>query len=520
MTTPFEDQLFRHSVSQIAVRAEWQQSLQRLAQTFVDPGVIEQLVNDNSQIIYGRRGTGKTHILKFIEQGIEERGQATRLVLFLDMRVLGSGSINAEEGRPPHIRATSILRDVLEQIHGKLLAYITDPKGDIEAGAVDALDKLVNATKRTVLTNEELVQGKAQSNSKDESAGLELALSLRPELRLKAGDASNNQQQSTLERSGRPQQALYYQEVGQALNEVLECCKIENLTLLLDEWTAVPMEIQPLLADYLKRCFLAHPCICLKVASIRHRSQFQTQIGDNRVGFEVGADVAATLELDENFVFERDRKKSLNLFAELLHRHLQTEAAQQASAQDYLQVTYEINSASDLIEKVFTGAPAFTELVRAGEGIPRDFIQIFSKAFFNSVGAGASKIDAGAVRVAANEWYGIDKSENLDSEEEELFNLISGHVVGKHRVTSFAVRKRQERHRLICQLVDLRLFHLVRRNWMRDEANPGDRWTVFRIDYGSYAPLMGTKRAPRLWSPNSKSIQLPSIDNFLKHLPS
>lgn len=519
MTTPFENQLFRHSVSQIAVRAESQQSLQRLAETFVDPGVTEQLINDNSQIIYGRRGTGKTHILKFIEQGIEQRGQDKRLVLFLDMRILGSGSINAEEGRPPHIRATSILRDILERIHSKLLAYITDPKGEIEAGAVDALDKLATATQRTVLKNEELVKGASESHAEDQSAGLEMALSTRPELRLKAGGASNRQQQSTVERSGQPQQALYYQEVGQALNDVLDSCKIENLTLLLDEWTAVPMEIQPLLADYLKRCFLAHPRICLKVASIRHRSQFQTQIGDNRVGFEVGADVAATLELDENFVFEGNRKKSLSLFAELLHRHIQIEATQQAAVQDYLQVTYGIKSASDLVETIFTGS-AFTELVRAGEGIPRDFIQIFSKAFFNSVGSGASQIDAGAIRVAANEWYGIDKSENLDTEEEELFNLISGHVVGKHRVTSFAVRKRQERHRLICELVDLRLFHLVRRNWMRDQANPGDRWTVFRIDYGSYAPLMGTKRAPRLWSPNSKSIQLPSIDNFLSHLPS
>ena len=115
------------------MRAESQQSLDLLAKTFVDPGVTDQLENDNSQIIYGRRGTGKTHILKFIEQGIGQLRSEGRLALYLDMRILGSGSLNVEAGRELHVRATSILRDILERIHFELLAYVTDPETDVAA---------------------------------------------------------------------------------------------------------------------------------------------------------------------------------------------------------------------------------------------------------------------------------------------------------------------------------------------------------------------------------------------------
>lgn len=165
------------------------------------------------------------------------------------------------------------------------------------------------------------------------------------------------------------------------------------------------------------------------------------------------------------------------------------------------------------------GDRAFTELVRAGEGVPRDFINIFAKAFFLTASHSDDRIDAGAVRTAAGEWYGIDKADNLDPEQEMLLRAIVGHVVGKHRVTSFAAQRHQERHRLIQELVDLRLLHLVRRNWMRDHKNPGDRCTVFRVDFGSYAPLMGTSRAPRLWSPGSRALPLPLIDEFVDRLP-
>ena len=240
-----------------------------------------------------------------------------------------------------------------------------------------------------------------------------------------------------------------------------------------------------------------------------------SKIEGNPVGFEVGADVAATLELDEHFVFERNKEKSLRLFAELLHRHLAIETAQQAPSSDYLSTEHGIVDAATAIGCLFSNERAFEELVRAGEGVPRDFINIFSKAFFR-VSRSRSKIDTGTIRMAASEWFGIDKLDNLGPDQERFLAVITGFAVGKHQVTSFAVPKRQERHRLIQELLDLRLLHLVQRNWMRDHSNPSNRCTVIRVDYGSYAPLLGTERAPERWLPESRSVPLPNADELLE----
>ena len=198
---------------------------------------------------------------------------------------------------------------------------------------------------RTILEDEEIATEDGRTDTRDDSAGLSVSITSKPAAGAKSSTSSRREKQAKVARTGKPQHALYYQEVGQALNSALDTCGIDHLSLLLDEWTAVPLEIQPLLADYLRRCFLAHPRICLKIASIRHRSQFQAQMGENKIGFELGADVAATLELDEHFVFERDRARIKGLFAELLLRHISTETARQASAPNYLQMTYGVSDA-------------------------------------------------------------------------------------------------------------------------------------------------------------------------------
>ena len=59
-----EDPVVQRAVSRVAVRAERQENVSQLVATFVDPGISVQLENDNNQILYGRRGTGKTHVFK------------------------------------------------------------------------------------------------------------------------------------------------------------------------------------------------------------------------------------------------------------------------------------------------------------------------------------------------------------------------------------------------------------------------------------------------------------------------
>src|SRR3954453_23799524 len=59
-----------------------------LAETFVDVNALfARLSSRDSQVVFGRRGTGKTHALKYLAEKLRAEGQT---VVYLDLRLLGS----------------------------------------------------------------------------------------------------------------------------------------------------------------------------------------------------------------------------------------------------------------------------------------------------------------------------------------------------------------------------------------------------------------------------------------------
>jgi hypothetical protein len=106
-----DDPYVRRAISSIQRRSERQEDVDRLALTFVDPGFSDRLDNDNNQIVYGRRGTRKTHVPRILERAVRER--PNHLGLDADLRLLGSSSIFEDPGRPLSVRVASLLKDLL-----------------------------------------------------------------------------------------------------------------------------------------------------------------------------------------------------------------------------------------------------------------------------------------------------------------------------------------------------------------------------------------------------------------------
>src|SRR5271157_5556860 len=82
-----QDSQLARAVAAIPQRSERQQNLQKLVGAFVDVGILPQIQNTNNQIIYGRRGTGKTHVLRVLGSNLES---PKNLVVYIDARTLGS----------------------------------------------------------------------------------------------------------------------------------------------------------------------------------------------------------------------------------------------------------------------------------------------------------------------------------------------------------------------------------------------------------------------------------------------
>src|SRR6266536_5061537 len=96
-----------------------------LVETFVDVGPLFTLLSSRDhQILYGRRGTGKTHALTYLRGRALERGDFAALI---DLRTIGStGGLYADETLPLAERGTRLLADVLGQLHDDITDFVLE----------------------------------------------------------------------------------------------------------------------------------------------------------------------------------------------------------------------------------------------------------------------------------------------------------------------------------------------------------------------------------------------------------
>ncbi|MEW8051437.1 MAG: hypothetical protein AB2792_21115 [Candidatus Thiodiazotropha sp.] len=94
----------------------------RLVDTFVNIGPLFTLVSSlDHQVVFGRRGTGKTHVLNYLSDSRATEGD---VVAYIDLSNIGSsGGIYSDHNIPLIERATRLLVDVLLAVHDTLLDY-------------------------------------------------------------------------------------------------------------------------------------------------------------------------------------------------------------------------------------------------------------------------------------------------------------------------------------------------------------------------------------------------------------
>jgi hypothetical protein len=489
-------------------RADREPDPWRLTATFVDPGISEQLDNSNNQIVFGRRGTGKTHVLRVLDDLLAS--QSGNLVVYLDLRTLGSSSVFEDVGRPLYLRATSLIKDVFEPLHAALLERATRPSvPDVD---FTPLDSLADAITRSVLANE----AQTDENVRDESATASVAAGLKgtvPFVSLTGGSTETAKTSSRILREGNPIDHILFGQIAAALADSLRATSVSHLYLLIDEWTAIPEDLQPYLAEFLKRSLFVIPQVTVKIAALEYRSAFSLPSGrNNLIGFELGADISSSLELDDYFVYDRNTAKTEEVFAEVLLRHLCAEIESRGGAGldrhakgskwndggrdasvgfDYLEEEFALTSGARLVELLFVSKRPYRELVRAGEGVVRDFIGIFATAFSDSARRGLRAIDLSSIRESARTWFGTDKESNLDANHRAVLSAISGEVIAKGRRRTFMFDRRNEPNETLRSLVDFRVLHLIQRNVV-DPKSPMRRYNIYTLDYGLYVDLLDT----------------------------
>jgi hypothetical protein len=480
------------ALNAVPKRAEARQA-EQLRDTFVDSGVAAALEAIDHQVLYGRRGTGKTHAFRYLETVVRDRGD---IALYADLRTVGSPEgLFIEDQVPATERAARLLVDLLGQFHDAVLAAAVEDDALIgDTSFVSKLDALANAITTVRVSGDVEISREGEekaANASEASVGVELAVNPRAEARVSATSGQESRELLRETRRGRERLSLNFSDVARALRELAGSLSSRRVWLLLDEWSSVPHETQPYLGEFLVRCVLPlQDRLTVKIAAIEQQSRFREELpGGQVIGIELGADVAANVDLDEFMVFEQNEDRARTFFRGLLFKHV---TAGSEGTVDPAVAAF--RHEADLVRQGFTDKRAFDELVRAAEGVPRDAINITARA---ALRAGMSQISVPDVRAAAQAWFQNDKEAALRSREEaqRLLNWIIDKVIRDKRARGFLVNQKSAGAPLLLALFDARVLHVVRRGYSGQDE-PGERYDVYVIDYGAYVDLIHTKSEP------------------------
>lgn len=477
----------------LSKRAE-QHAPQTLIETFVDAGPLITLLSSNDhQIMYGRRGTGKTHALQYVANEVTEKGNCA---IYVDLRSIGSSvGVYSDQGLPLAERATRLLVDVMLAFHDGLTDFALTDAEELELQRVSPiLDELadgvteVKVVGRVEDSESETVRGESSRgsrNSLDITAGSSPSMSAS--FSTENVDSISGERAISRSKSGVEIHYVQFGRVGSALKKLADIWSPRQLWLLLDEWSSVPFELQPYLADLIRRSILPVTGVVVKIAAIEGRVNLRL-IGEESdyVGIEVGADMTANVNLDDFMVFDNDSIRAKEFFQNFLFRHLRSVDGGAALAG--------ISAPAELIRQAFTQVTAFEEFVTASEGVPRDAMNILSAA---ATKAGSDSISVDDIRIGARQWYQRDKHTAVaaHSEAERLLHWIIDEVIKHRRARAFLLNS-SIRDNLIERLYDERVLHILKRS-ISSHDDPGVRYNVYKLDYGCYVDLLTTQQAPQ-----------------------
>lgn len=412
----------------------------KLLDTYAHTDLAYRASTRDSQLVLGRRGTGKTHMFRVLQEQMGIKGEVTH---YIDCRTLGSGIVGSSEN--PKQTAAKYFRTLLNDIG----TYMLDKAIHMET-PIDSLQKRVEHTIYALATQMEPSQ--AEDNLKS---------------------------------------TFNYRQITESLRAILDDLSIGHLFIIMDEWAQIPLSVQPYVAEYIKRAIMTIPEICIKLLAVSYQCQLSKQSDEGVIGIQRGADIPDVLDFDSYLIYDENPNLVTEFFSEVLYNHLGAELG--------WELTSTREEKAKRILDIFTQQNSFTELVRAAEGNCRDFLCIFSRAFWEGYRqqSGAKAISIPHIRAAASSWYDNEKYVNIRDEIilNKTLTFILNNIIKGYKSRTFMVEASKAHSSVLTRLLNERILHKLP-GFYSHKDRPGERYELFNIDYGAYVRFKDTVNEP------------------------
>lgn len=438
---------------------------------------LDKVISIKDQIIYGRRGTGKTHLLKALQEKLLADDQKC-LPVYIDLRTFKPTLESDNDLYYALIIFQEIVVEVLKCVYVNL-DYL------YQEYTVEQQKIIIDPQRRKILALLEKFNRSfdGKSFTKMGETGFrvnevkKLATNLKiakiPEL---FGSKEVNKE---IESEDEKIKYISFSDMSDAISELLEAVDIDRIFCLLDEWSEIPETSQYILAEFLKRTFVPKK-VTLKIAAIPNRTQL---ISENRIGLEDGGDIFG-FPLDNRYIYELYPEITKAFFNELLYKQLYLMDPQ------LYEIFYDNKEKRPVHNfiNIFLANQALREILIASAGIPRDFLNIFISAyniFFTKTNN--RHLVVADIRNATVEWYGVDKKKTVDANSNAkllLDKIINDILITKKRC-HFLIPEKYEKVKELNDLIDLRVIHLRKRG-ISPKGNKGVVYNVYYLDYACY----------------------------------
>jgi len=425
---------------------------------YVDVGDhLERVRAAQHQVIFGRRGSGKSCLLIHSHRTAENHGTLSIYLSVDEVKRLSYPDV-----------LIRLLLEIFEWMPRQKVPWWTKlrtRREDPVDAVVRELRELLDRADTSSVTLDEGSRDSARLQGRAAARGVGVESEIAAEVSLRRTSAFSEEKLDTLER--------HLQDYKTTLKDALGWSGYDRAAVLLDDFYLIHPTVQPDVVDYFHR-LLRGTSMYLKVGTVRHRTTLVRHEGQT-IGLELYQDAEA-INLDQTFEEIDATHEYLALMLDSLGK----------------QVDIENVSGKHLSPN------GLFALTLASGGVPRDYLTIFVEAIRVARERGTLKwltptsVYKGAHRITKRTKL-INLREDAAGDAtplEAVFQALLNFCLRAKRKTAFLVseeeaQQRPSEHDVIKQLMDFKLVHVIEGDTSAASGRPG-RYEAYTLDFAFF----------------------------------
>lgn len=485
----------------------------RFSELFADANILNLLNQNKNQVIYGRRGAGKTHLLGRLKEYHRDTFSEKKIIpVFIDGRVIAHKSVIAEINS-----AISLLisyRRFLDVVITDLERWMRDsvtlnafekiwPGGKKKQKIEGVMVALTRLKERVRFGQVEFGQGKVTSEIIDkqtEESTNQLGLDIKFATELKKLAASNagfavGLSNTSSQNAEEAMKVVYegltiinFEEISKGLDFVIQELDADAVAILFDEWSAIDFDLQPFFAEMIRATLVSGRKMFIKFGCIPFLTRLSTpQKSGQTIGFPIGEEVFVDVDLDRFYNPYMDAQSVTFFLLSVLQKHLGATIEPLKDLELDVAVQY-------FATRLFQDEGVIKELVQASAGVPRDFLRIFARAFHKA--QKSLPINLKHVRMATHDFFQQEKKILIEERPTTfiLFEDIFEKICQPSNKYIFFVSQGLAKNRILQELWHHRLVHLLFQGHIAYANDRQGTYDIYVVDYGRYILMRGGKK--------------------------